>query len=262
MKNSNLLGEDHFTNRVNTYDNLSWVRDQKLLGILKDYIPESYYDLKIALDVGIGTGACLPILLELGYRIIGLDISLPMLKKCEDRIIESNMKYKKNDIFLIQCDAHSIPIINESIDIIIYRNSLHHFRKPELSLRESIRVLKNGGSLIIIESVAPSYRSKKIWKKSLRMKDEGRNMNFTFCYIELFRQLQKMCLNIVDSQMVRRKFSVSNWLEGGNVAEFVKTEVFSLFHNANELFKREMEYEVRGNDIYLNRYWGIFNIKK
>ncbi len=97
------------------------------------------------LDCGCGTGILYPFLLEkVGSKgkIFGMDISFKMLKKAKI----------KNHKFLIQGDAESIPFLSSSFDTIIFLNAFPHFQNKKIVLKESFRVLKEGGKLFILHT--------------------------------------------------------------------------------------------------------------
>lgn len=97
------------------------------------------------LDCGCGIGILYPFLLKkVGSKgkIFGMDISFNMLKKAKT----------KNCKFLIQGDAESIPFISSSLDTIIFLNAFPHFKNKNIVLKESFRILKEGGKLFILHT--------------------------------------------------------------------------------------------------------------
>jgi ArsR family transcriptional regulator len=56
----------------------------------------------------------------------------------------SNLKY-------IVGDLEKVPLAEESVDLALLSQSLHHAQRPEIALSEAFRVLKRGGQLMIID---------------------------------------------------------------------------------------------------------------
>ena len=50
---------------------------------------------------------------------------------------------------LVRCDAHDLPFSNESFDVIVSLQVIEHLKKPESFFKETKRVLKKEGVLII-----------------------------------------------------------------------------------------------------------------
>jgi len=50
-------------------------------------------------------------------------------------------------------DAENLPFEDDSFDIITCRYAAHHFPHPEQFIRESYRVLKQGGTCLIVDNV-------------------------------------------------------------------------------------------------------------
>jgi ubiquinone/menaquinone biosynthesis C-methylase UbiE len=94
---------------------------------------------------GIGTGLDLEHLPR-GARYTGSDITPLMLKRAQRRAIETGI-----DIRLECADSHNLPFKNESFDIIIMHLILAVVPNPERALQEADRVLRNNGSIYILD---------------------------------------------------------------------------------------------------------------
>jgi SAM-dependent methyltransferase len=83
-----------------------------------------------------------PRILIIGGGTIGAGIET-IIKNFPDGIISFDV-YNSNNIDFI-ADAHSIPLIDESIDLVIVQAVLEHVLSPMAVVNECHRVLKNGG---------------------------------------------------------------------------------------------------------------------
>jgi SAM-dependent methyltransferase len=94
------------------------------------------------LDVACGTGNQLiadrPALPS--AQLVGLDRSLGMLRQA---------RLKAPDIAWVQADASALPFQTESFDFISCQFALHHIKDKVGVLRETLRVLRIGGRLIL-----------------------------------------------------------------------------------------------------------------
>ena len=97
------------------------------------------------LDVGTGTGIFISYLLkELGNggRIIATDIAEEMLQKARVKSYHGAIDY-------VNADVTHIPLLDESVDIVVCYSSFPHIQDKSRALREMYRVVKSGGHLYI-----------------------------------------------------------------------------------------------------------------
>jgi len=131
------------------------------------------------LYVSIGTGidfTFMPEGTELSSnKIIGADISIGMLKKCE-----KNLRKWKIKADLINCCAEALPIANNSFDVVFHVGGINFFSDKRRAINEMIRVAKPGTKLLIADEtqklVNELYKKnplskryfddKKIWSES------------------------------------------------------------------------------------------------
>jgi len=103
------------------------------------------------LDIGCGNGNLVNYLARrLGREVVGLDIS--------DEGFARALGAAKRDrlLHLVRCvraDAEAVPFSDAAFDAVLLVHTLHHLARPEAILRETWRVLKPRGKLIIGELV-------------------------------------------------------------------------------------------------------------
>jgi demethylmenaquinone methyltransferase/2-methoxy-6-polyprenyl-1,4-benzoquinol methylase len=104
------------------------------------------------LDVAIGTGlvarAARDILGDDG-QVIGIDLSMGMLAEAR----------KTLPITLVQGVAERLPLVDGCADFLTMGYALRHVTDLETTFREYLRVLKPGGSLLILELTRPAADS-------------------------------------------------------------------------------------------------------
>jgi SAM-dependent methyltransferase len=94
----------------------------------------------LVIDFGCGTGILIRELLERGYQVVGLDLSLEMLKA-----------HKEVIAFLVCGDGCCLPLADAKFDAVFCRGSIHHVPDLKRAFEEIVRVLKPGGYLIFSE---------------------------------------------------------------------------------------------------------------
>ena len=110
---------------------------------------------KTILDVACGTGDIgFKILNKHDIKLINIDLSKNMLSIAQNKALKKNL----HNIEFIHGDAENLPLENNSVDYLTiaygFRNIAHH----ENALLEFHRVLKNGGSLGILEFSIPKSK--------------------------------------------------------------------------------------------------------
>jgi SAM-dependent methyltransferase len=101
---------------------------------------------KKVLEIGAGTGRDSFPLVEHGAVVFQLDYAENSLKILKRLAEDSNLP-----VSIVGGDTFKLPFHDGTFDIIFHQGLLEHFRKPlaERLLRENIRVLKEGGLLLV-----------------------------------------------------------------------------------------------------------------
>lgn len=98
------------------------------------------------LEVGVGTGLSLP---DYGWmnRIVGIDLSVPMLRKARARVKEHHLT---NVDGLAVMDAEHLAFQDAVFDVVVAQYVITTVPNPEATLDEFARVLKPGGEIILV----------------------------------------------------------------------------------------------------------------
>jgi ubiquinone/menaquinone biosynthesis C-methylase UbiE len=98
------------------------------------------------LDVPCGTGELERRLLSEwpDLQITGADLSPGMLRQAGEKDVENRVKW-------IEADVVSLPLPDAAFDYVVCANSFHYFRRPKDSLAELRRVLRPGGTFILVD---------------------------------------------------------------------------------------------------------------
>ena len=104
------------------------------------------------LDIGTGPGWLLLQLQKLApaLDLTGMDISASMVKKARENIARAKVSA---NIFLEQGSADLLPYADNSFDMVVSTQSLHHWKNPVRGFNEIFRILKDGGRARIYDIV-------------------------------------------------------------------------------------------------------------
>jgi len=101
------------------------------------------------LEVGVGTGISLPCYNRVN-RIVGIDISEPMLRKAHQRVAEQKLS---NVDALAVMDATRMALPDKSFDVVVAQYVITAVPDPEATLDEFARVIKPGGEIVLINHI-------------------------------------------------------------------------------------------------------------
>lgn len=141
---------------------------------------------KSILDLGCGEGTRLYYLASNNQKAVGIDISKKAITIAQEKYPHLNF---------VQGNLESLPCKDNIFDLVYSAFVLEHVDKPEEVINESIRVTKNGGSLVFI---APNYgspnRSSPVFVGSRILK---LIKGFLKDYFSLFRKENRLIWNKV-----------------------------------------------------------------
>ena len=103
-------------------------------------------DPKSVLDVGTGTGFLALLASGMGHEVKGLDLSPGMVEKARHFAAERGLTATFGT-----GDAESLPEPDGSYDVLINRNVIWTLPRPEKALADWQRVLKPGGTLVVVD---------------------------------------------------------------------------------------------------------------
>ena len=113
------------------------------------------------LDLGTGT-AQIPVELcgqmdaqedaDVEFRILAVDLSPNMLDLARYNIEVACVIEK---VFLGQVDAKDMPYEDDMFDMVMSNSIVHHIPNPEVAIRESVRIVRDGGRLFFRDLLRP-----------------------------------------------------------------------------------------------------------
>jgi len=119
-------------------------RRQLLRRLLQGLGPQPSWRI---LEVGCGTGANLPVLIDSGVQqVVGCDYALLALKHCA---------VHTRHAALSQSEARALPFASSRFDVLVAADVLEHLDDDEAALAEFARVLKPGGHLLVTVPAFP-----------------------------------------------------------------------------------------------------------
>jgi ArsR family transcriptional regulator len=103
--------------------------------------------IDVLVDLGTGTGRLLELFAGRARQAIGIDASHSMLEYARLRLARLGFEHCQ----LRQGNLTDLAYPDDFADVVILHQVLHHLVEPEQALRESARILKPGGRLLIVD---------------------------------------------------------------------------------------------------------------
>jgi SAM-dependent methyltransferase len=165
------------TNRLVLVDEPEITRKRILGDIYLTYHYRTIYLLLINIGLSSGPGP-IEFAKHLGQKNSILEIGSAggILKDCFEKVITSDVRSCSGVDRII--DAHVLPFPNESLDLIIGKDALHHLPRVTLHFEEISRVLKKGASAVYFEpnwnlfsKVIYKFAHPEPWRENLKVWD-------------------------------------------------------------------------------------------
>ncbi len=131
--------------RVDRRVQLQAARADELAALLERLLPLRGDER--ALDVGAGTGALAFALAPRVREVVALDK--------DDAFVERIKQAAPANVEVISGDAEHLPFDSFEFDVAGTLRTIHHTRRPELLVAELARVTKPGGTILVVDQVAP-----------------------------------------------------------------------------------------------------------
>ncbi len=117
------------------------------------------------IDVGCGAGHASFVAAQQAARVTAYDLSTEMLNV----VAQTAQQRGLNNIHTQHGPAESLPFATASADVVISRYSAHHWHDVGRALREIQRVLKPGGTVILMDVVSPGHPVLDIYLQTVEM---------------------------------------------------------------------------------------------
>lgn len=105
-------------------------------------------------DLGAGEGALTLLLARFARHVTAVDQSSRMLRLIEERAEALRLPDR---VRLVQGDLEALPLPDLGMDVCFLSQALHHAAQPAAAIREASRILKPGGSLVLLDLVQHTH---------------------------------------------------------------------------------------------------------
>lgn len=117
------------------------------------------------LDIGTGTGHTAIAVAAGAAQVTGLDLTPAMLDQARDLARERGLDNVRFD----EGDAQAMSYADDSFDLITCRVCAHHFADPVAVVAETARVVRPGGRVLWVDSMAPDDPAQDTFLNSIEL---------------------------------------------------------------------------------------------
>jgi SAM-dependent methyltransferase len=103
-----------------------------------------------ALDAGAGTGALAFALAPLVREVVALELVPELLEEGRSRAD------RHPNVSFVEGDVTALPFADGDFELVGALMLLHHVARPEVAMAELVRVTRLGGTLLVVDQVAPA----------------------------------------------------------------------------------------------------------
>jgi ubiquinone/menaquinone biosynthesis C-methylase UbiE/biotin operon repressor len=143
-------------------------------------------------DLGAGEGTLSQLLAKRARKVIAVDNSERMVEVGTQLAQDhgfANLEYRLGDL-------EDPPIAENSIDLAVFSQALHHANSPQKALAAARRLLRNGGRLVVVDLLAHSFEQARELYADLWL---------GFSEVELLRLLEQAEFQNAEVQVVSRE---------------------------------------------------------
>lgn len=238
--------QDYWEWRSYIYDELSWPRDNGLRQLIVNKLNNR--GIQSIADIGCGVGHLSATLASEGYQVIGIDNSPNMIEMASKLYAIPSIKYQNGD-------ANHLPLPDKSVDAVVMRMLLHNvlpdWRPP---IAEAKRVLRSGGTLLIIEGFPPNEECRSFFIDVLSRIHERHFFRLESLIEEI--RLRGFSIESQDTMIVP-KVSVKSWLTNAVPDPTIRKKLMNTHMEMAPNLKQAYEFVAIDGDALINLHFTL-----
>jgi ubiquinone/menaquinone biosynthesis C-methylase UbiE len=209
----------------------------------------------VTLDVACGPGE---LVLGMASRVSfarGIDLTVEMLRQAREFQLERKVSNATFDCG----DAEQLPYPDQSFDLVSCQCSFHHMPKPELALKEMLRVMKSDGRMMIIDPLAPESDSKFELHNAIESARDPSHA-LTLRLTTFLAMFEDVGVEITRQSLKRRERSFNLWMKRAGLDSKHKryVEARKLLDDSIAGDRAGFAPKAEGDDIFIIHNEGMF----
>lgn len=180
---------------------------------------------------------------ELKIQGFATDLSLDSLQSSV--FFSKALGYKKLP-FRICLDAYNLPFRDNSLPLVFFYETLHHFPDPKPILDEALRVLRSDGTLFINDEPIKQLINFRLWRRDYHLSPIERILKFSL----ILPFLSTIGKSEVDHGILEETFWLDTWEEALKLYPQAKIKIKPIFFGPiNTFAKNSLNHEFKINPL-------------
>ena len=198
------LSQTRFNRFAHSYVNGdAFAKGEELTHLVDIALPQAHW---LVLDVACGGGHTALRFAPHVARVIATDIAPKMLQAAQAFILDKGIK----NVTFNFADAEYLPFKDGAFDLVTCRIAPHHFPDCYSFVKQSVRVLKPGGTLLVQDHVLPEDRKAgRYLEKFEKLRDPSHHQAYTQAeWINMFRDAG---LKVAQTEQIIKRHGFISW---------------------------------------------------
>lgn len=209
------------------------------------------------LDVATGAGHTAHTIAPFVERVVASDLTFEMLPIARRLAVDKG----RTNLDTVSAEAGQMPFSARSFDLVTCRIAAHHFQNLPAFISESVRILRAGGLLAVVDNIVPgSYRTRR---ESRRTSDIDRYINAfdrlrdpshvkSLSRDEWLEVFYQSSLRILHQETIEKQLDLDTWAERMNVSQDDWTRLRVMLRQAPSQVTDYFKPRVIGEGILFN----------
>ena len=206
------------------------------------------------LEVAAGTCVCGRALAPYCNQVTCLDLAPAMLEAGRSKAEKQGI----TNITYVTGIAEELPFPDNSFDMVISRLAFHHFVNPQVIFAEQVRVLKNGGRLVLWDMTPADLAQREEIDRIETLRDPSHTQEMSK------EDMQKLYadtgLTLTLQEELEIPVSLEGWMELTKTPEEVRNEIRTMMEKdlSGEITTGFMPYRTE-EGIFFHHHW-VLNV--
>nr|BBH85560.1 putative methyltransferase YcgJ [Thermosporothrix sp. COM3] len=196
-------------------------------------------------DVATGTGHTALALAPFAHEVVAVDLTESMLEGGRHLARERGI----TNVEFIRGDAHALPLPENNVDVVTCRYAAHHFIDVSRAAQEWARVLKSGGKLVLLDSIAPEDETLDGFLNEIEaLRDPSHVRNHRVS--EWLVILKEAGIEAHEERSFDISLDFLNWTQRQRTSAENVQRLRELFSTASEQIRTALHIEPDGDEIH------------